>query len=237
MAPLLYPDQGRWYPLSKNPEIYSWSLAQDRFFDLRMIALRLKDQSLLVYSPLPLSPDQDFRALDSLGKVSHLLAPNHFHNLGIKPFYRRYPQATLWCAPLAAKRLKSQTSLVFSDCANLAPLLPEGVSLVQPAGLKTGEVWIKVDSRDGGRILMVCDSFFNMPPQRRGLFGMVLRLTGGAPGLRVSKVFGVIAVSQQAVYRQWLKAFVDQWQPQTLVPSHGDLLTDESLGSKLVGLV
>jgi glyoxylase-like metal-dependent hydrolase (beta-lactamase superfamily II) len=70
----------------------------------RMTVIRLSDGSLLVHSPIRLTPELEEK-LASLGRVEHVLAPNLDHYLFAEAFKQRYPQARFYAAPGVAPKL------------------------------------------------------------------------------------------------------------------------------------
>ena len=70
----------------------------------RMTVVRLSDRSLLVHSPIRLTPELE-QKLASLGRVEHVLAPNLDHYLFVDAFKQRYPQARFYAAPGVAPKL------------------------------------------------------------------------------------------------------------------------------------
>lgn len=69
-----------------------------------MTVLRLGDGSLLVCSPIELTPER-LAAVEALGPVAHLYAPNAFHHLHIGEWAAAFPSARLHApAGLAKKR-------------------------------------------------------------------------------------------------------------------------------------
>ncbi len=41
-------DEKTWFKVANTPEVWSYAKTNERFFDLRMLAVRLNDQSLLI---------------------------------------------------------------------------------------------------------------------------------------------------------------------------------------------
>ena len=75
-------------------------------FPSRMIVIRLSDDALFIWSPVTLSPALR-SAVDQLGPVRHIVAPNTLHDLFIGEWHRAYPEATLHAVPeLRAKHPK-----------------------------------------------------------------------------------------------------------------------------------
>ncbi len=69
-----------------------------------MAVVRLRDDGLLLYSPLELTAPRR-AAVDALGPVRHLYAPNTYHHLRLGEWAAAFPAAKLHApAGLAAKR-------------------------------------------------------------------------------------------------------------------------------------
>jgi hypothetical protein len=67
-------------------------------FSTRMTIARLACGELWVHSPVALTPERR-RAVDALGSVAHIVAPNRIHSLGVAPCKALYPSATVWVSP------------------------------------------------------------------------------------------------------------------------------------------
>jgi Domain of unknown function (DUF4336) len=73
-------------------------------FGARMTIVRLGDGSLLLHSPIPISPGLRSE-LDALGPVKHIVSPNKLHHLFLSPALAMYPDAQLHVPPgLVRKR-------------------------------------------------------------------------------------------------------------------------------------
>ena len=72
-------------------------------FTTRMTVVQLESGGLWLHSPVRPTPERQ-RAVDRLGPVEHLVAPNKIHSLGIEPWQASYPSARVWASPGFDKR-------------------------------------------------------------------------------------------------------------------------------------
>lgn len=80
------------YTLEARVNFYGASL------QTRMAVIKLSDESLLIYSPVSLTPDIK-RQLDELGPVSCVVAPNKIHNQALNDYAAHYPGTKIFAAP------------------------------------------------------------------------------------------------------------------------------------------
>lgn len=73
----------------------------------RMTVLRLADGGLWLHSPTRHTPALQ-AALERLGPVRHLVAPNTAHWVHASPWHKAVPDAKLWAAPGVADRARGQ---------------------------------------------------------------------------------------------------------------------------------
>lgn len=103
-------------PLTEDVWIATRSL---RFFGLevgtRMTVVRLPGGGLFVHSPVALDPPTR-EAIDELGPVTAIVAPNLFHHLYVGEWARAYPNASVSACPgLEKKRKDVAWSRVLGD--------------------------------------------------------------------------------------------------------------------------
>lgn len=73
-------------------------------YPTRMIVIRLTNSELFVWSPTALSGELR-AAIDSLGRVRHIIAPNTLHHMFVDEWQTAYPAAKSYAVPaLRAKR-------------------------------------------------------------------------------------------------------------------------------------
>lgn len=200
------------------------------------LALALNGGGSLVVSALPSDVEDDFAALEEIGSPAMLLAPNHYHNLGLKPFIKRYPAAMAVSSDAARPRLVKQTSLPIGSLDALSERLPRGVSILQPEGLKQGEVWLRFETPEGV-VWAVCDAFFNVTPAPSSFFGGFLWLTQGAPGLRIGGTFLLVGIADKKRYSSWLRERLASDRPIGFIPAHGEPIFAPDLADQLAEIV
>ncbi|MEL6572017.1 MAG: hypothetical protein AAFQ64_10180 [Pseudomonadota bacterium] len=194
--------------------------------DLRCTAIRLRSGGLCLYSPVAGLENVALQSLADIGPVTHLLAPNHYHNKGLAAHRDAFPYATLSCPAAAQPRLIKQTGLDFADLSALTSDLPERTQIIDTQGLKTGEVWIEVDGNYG--CLWIVTDAFRGPKSDNGL-------TDGQPELLGT--FPKFGIADRQAYVAWLSETAATSKPTTLVPCHGAVVSRANLHVDLIGLL
>lgn len=72
-------------------------------FTTRMTVVRLESGGMWLHSPVQPTPER-CAAVEKLGPVQHLVAPNKIHSLGIEPWKAQYPSAEVWASPGFSER-------------------------------------------------------------------------------------------------------------------------------------
>jgi len=193
-----------------------------RFYGLevgtRMTVIRLRDGSLLLHSPVRIDPDLG-RALDAIGRVRFVVAPNRVHHLYAGRVAAAYPDARLWVAPgLERKR----PDLVFAGIlGDDAP--PEWRHEVDQTFFRgrpyENEV---VFLHRASRTLVMCDLAFNFGPRAATATRLLMTL------LRSYGRFGPSAldpllIRDRAAARASLQRIL-AWDFDRVVVAHGEVL-------------
>ncbi len=208
-------------PILHQPEL--WSAQKGT---LRCTALRLRDGSLCLYSPVLGMGDVARDSLTALGNVTFLLAPNHYHHKGLAEYVEVFPDAKLVCSEQACSRLKKQTGLSFERLQLLEPLLPDGCKTVEPDGLKTGEVWLTLETSQG-LVWIVCDTFKGSSG-KAGSIGTHIEILG---------TFPTHGIKDKGVYATWVEAKLAGKPPMMVVPCHGSIVRSDNLASEIKSLL
>lgn len=194
--------------------------------NLRCTAIRLASGGLCLYSPVSGLGADARRSLEVLGEVTHVLAPNHYHHKGVAEYAQAFPKATLCCSAAAKPRLEKQTGLSFvpADMSDLD--LPIAAKLVEPDGLKTGEIWVDI-TLPAQRLWIVTDAFC----------GPKGAMTAVSNRLEVLRTFPNYGIADRTGYHHWVAQYVRASSPTMIVPCHGSIVSGPDLGQTALGLV
>lgn len=199
----------------------------------RSVLVKSADGGCVVFSP---GRDLLQGAKELIGDAPlSLVAGNSFHNLGFQSWLEEFPNAKIYAAKGALRRLKRKTGLEFIDIAQAKLRFPEIEFLVVPQN-RIGELWMKVNT-EMRTIYVICDAFFNMKKLPKTLLyriiGRVLRM---GPGLEIGRLMGTFGYKNKKQFLEWLdNQFLDQndWM---LVPMHGEIRGDKNLRDELLAL-
>lgn len=194
--------------------------------DLRCTAIKLQDGGLCLYSPVAGLSDAAKRSLAAIGRVTHLFAPNHYHNRGLAEYAAAYPKAMLCAPPKAAPRLAKVTGFSFRDLWDLTARLPPEISLLEPDGLKTGETWLR--GAAGDLIAWFIVDAIAGPKMSDG------ETRFGHPELL--RTFPHFGVRDRQAYVEWFALQLRHDRPRLVVPCHGGIMAADDLPEKLARL-
>ncbi|MBI1818539.1 MAG: DUF4336 domain-containing protein [Deltaproteobacteria bacterium] len=183
-----------------------------------MTVIRLADGSLLLHSPVALKPELR-SALDAIGRIRYVVAPNRVHHLYAGKVAEAYPEARLWVAPgLDRKRPDLVFVAVLDD---EAPLEWRGqVDQVFFRGRPyENEV---VFFHRASRTLIMCDLAFNFGPRVAAPTRWLMRLLRSYGHFGPSKLDPWLIRDRHAA-RQSLEKIL-AWDFDRVVVAHGDVL-------------
>ncbi len=193
-----------------------------RFYGLevgtRMTVMRLADGSLLLHSPVAL--DAQLRAaLDALGTVRFVVAPNRFHHLYAGEALRAYPQARLWVAPgVDTKRPDLKFVAVLTDDAPAEWSAEVAQTFFRGRPFENEVTFFHRPSRT----LILCDLAFNFGPRTPALTRLVTTLVGGYGRFGPSRI-DPLFVRDRAAARQSLERILS-WDFDRVIVAHGDVV-------------
>jgi len=184
----------------------------------RMTVIRAGDGSLLLHSPVAL--DAPLKgALDALGNVGWIVAPNKAHHLFVDAYVAAYPDARLCGAPgLAQKRL----DLTFHDVLGKQPI-PNWPAEI-PLQLIDGAPWMNEVAllHPPTRTLVLTDLVFNVPPGARNEARLFHRLVGATGRFGPHRLIR-FGIRDRAAARRSIDRML-AWDFDRIVMSHGEVV-------------
>ncbi len=193
---------------------------------------RLASGGLMVLSPPVKVTREVADDLAPYGEVEAIVANNGFHHLGIAAWREFFPKARCFAAPGAITRIakKSRDAGELEPLSNLAPLLAEGVTVLEIPSSKCGETWARVEQEDG-YIWYGSDIVANMELSPKFLVRMIFKLTKSAPGYRLFNLAHKFTFKDRKAALIAVLEDVRKHPPRIMVPAHGALLTADSLAA------
>lgn len=183
----------------------------------RMTVVRLPGGRLFLHSPIAVT-DEILRAVEELGDVVYLVAPNLFHHLYIGQWREAFPDASVYVAPgLAEKRPDLEIAGVLADQPE--PSWSDTIDQVFVEGLPfTNEV---VFFHRPSATLIATDLAFNVGPTSAPLTRFVFRLTR-AYGRLTPTFLERLLVRDASAFRDSLMRILE-WPFERVVVAHGQV--------------
>lgn len=186
----------------------------------RTTLVRSSAGGLTVISPPP-PHDETFAAIDALGKVEALVAPNSFHYLYVNDAKRRYPEAELYLAPGLQDRVATLPPGLDFSMSSPSPEL-ERVSLGPVRGMSEVIIFHRPS-----RILILSDLAFNLIHIERALDRVFWRAFGVPPEFGPSRTASLMLLKDRSVSKPALRRVLD-WPFERILVAHGDVVQTEA---------
>jgi hypothetical protein len=181
--------------------------------------VRLTGGGVLVHTPGPLG-DEVRRAIDSLGPVRALVAPNLLHHMFLRDSIAAYPQARVFAAPGLREKLGDvRIDEVLSD---EAPDLWAG-DLDQIAVTGAPSLNEVVFLHRASRTLLCLDLCFNVRESPSFPTRLMMRVNGAYGRFGPSRIFRYAVMKD----RRAMRASVDRmlaWDFERVTVAHGEIL-------------
>lgn len=184
----------------------------------RMTVAKLRDGSLLAVSPVRTTPE-DRAALDRIGPLRHIIAPNRMHYLFVAELKSCYPEAKVYVAPGLpdkARDLRYDEVLGEEPPAALAQDLVQTVVGGMP-GLNEVALLVKPS-----RTLILTDLLFNITRSEHAWTRFFFTLNGGYGKLAATRVLRTLIKDPKMT-----RAGIDRvlaWDFDRLIVTHGEVV-------------
>lgn len=191
-------------------------------FPLRMTVVRLSTGSVWVHAPFKIG-DELAAAIEALGPVRHIVAPNCFHHLYAAAAKRRWPEAVLWAAPGLARKRKDVT---FDATLGDEPPPAWAADLDQRA-LHGAPAFGEVDFlHRASKTLIATDLLFNIHESESLLTRLVMRSVGAWQKPAQSRLVRLVTKDKAAMRAS--VARVLEWEFERVLMAHGEALEGDA---------
>lgn len=140
-------------------------------------------------------------------------------------FREQFPKASFYASSVAKIRLQEKTGLKFKSLSPVKKLLPANMTIYEPVGLKTGEVWLR----------------FNVGKSVGWAVGDAF--CGNKTATKETKVpellgtFSSYGVEKKQMYLDWVLNKIYEDKPTLIIPCHGNIIRNTALPGKLMKLL
>jgi hypothetical protein len=185
-----------------------------------MAILDLGGGSLLVWSPVPLTPERR-QAVEALGRVRHVYAPNLFHHSWVGDWAKAFPEAKLH-APraLAKKRPDLTITRVHGDAE---PEFDGVLDEFRVEGCRLGESALV---HRPTKTLIVADLVHNVGPLEGTWAKLYTKTMGFHDRVALSRMLRWTAFSDRRRARKSIDAILEQ-PFERFVVGHGEAVTKD----------
>ncbi|MCA9563367.1 MAG: hypothetical protein KC561_07750 [Myxococcales bacterium] len=196
------------------------------------IAARMANGEMMVISPPSRVSAGVFDDLEPYGKVGAVVANNGFHHLGLPSWKDRFPEARFFAEDTAARRIKKKNSKApdFESTDALKEISGDDVVFTALSPTKCGEGWLKAKTSDG-YVWFTSDILHNMDKLPANfLVRTLFKMTGTRPGFGVFHAAMMVLVKDKKGVLRNMRDDLSAHPPSVIVPGHGAILTDASVG-------
>ncbi len=183
-----------------------------------MTVIRLSDRNVLLHSPCrPASAL--YNAIAGIGAVTHVVAPNWFHDLYLREYRASYPNARFW----GPRFLQRQHPRLIDDVLNAGPAAPWAgdLSCTSLSGLLSFDeaVFFHIATRT----LIVADLLINASADEKAppLTRLGYKLFGLDGRLQIFPILRWFGFRSRSSMRH-VAAQILAWKPDRVIVGHGD---------------
>jgi hypothetical protein len=184
----------------------------------RMSCVRLSSGGLFIHSPVSLD-EATKRALDALGPVRFVVAPNRYHHLYVGDYFKAYPKARIFAAPALPEK---RTDLRFHGVLASEP--PQGwageIDQIAVAGMPLLNEVVFFHKRS--RTLILTDLAMNICRESPFWLKLSASFTGNYGKLAVPPELRWVMFRDKPAARESINRIL-QWDFDRVSVTHGEI--------------
>ncbi len=186
----------------------------------RCTVVRLPSSSLALISPVPIDDDLQ-EAIDALGEVSTIIAPNLFHHLFFDDALKRWPQAMGMAPP--GFRDKVDVHREITDMGDRGTI-EDALHWQRVQGMPAMRESVFVHPRD--ETLIATDLLFHFVDHPQWWLRQFMRLNGAYGRLACSRIFRSMIKDKEAFRDSLQPLFEHPWD--RLIMAHGQCIDGDA---------
>lgn len=140
------PGLSMWVKFSEIPEVWMHRIPQDWQAAPRSLAIRLLDESMMIFSPHFRLAGLALKQIQYLGHVSSLVIPSLYQARGLSMLLKDCPTVNLFAWPEMSERISSVSGQKTLKICELETRLPPRVKFVAPSPKNPQVLGLTVDS-------------------------------------------------------------------------------------------
>jgi hypothetical protein len=189
-------------------------------FGRRMTVIRLGGGGLLVHNAIRLR-EEDYGALDALGEVQIIVAPNKMHSSEAHVYKLRYPEARLYASRASAGAIAGRCPVDGALPGDWDPSLDQEVGCFEFGG--TRMLHESVFFHRASRTLVLTDLVFNLQDDVQGATRWFFRVNRIHKRFGPSRIFRHVFVRDREAARASFRRLME-WDFDRVIMSHGEIL-------------
>jgi len=195
--------------------------------NLRCTAVTLQGGNVCVFNPVAGLEQKSLASLNDIGPVTHIIAPNHYHNKALNEYAEAFSTAKLCATQKAIPRLQKISGLVIDSYQEIISALPKHMQFIEPPGLKTGELWMRSKVKQSV-CWFVVDALVGAKMTARSQHSNTVSIMG---------TFPKYGIEDAIKYYKWLRVQVKADQPTQVIPCHGSIAQSATLADDIDQLI
>lgn len=182
--------------------------------------IRLGSGGLLVHNAIRLR-EEDYGALDALGKVRVIVAPNRMHSSEAHVYKLRYPEARLYASSASVTTIAGRCTVDGTLPDDWDASLDQEVACLEFGG--TRMLHENVFFHRASRTLIVTDLVFNLQDDVTGVTRWFFRLNRIYKRFGPSRIFRHVFVRDREQARASFRRLME-WDFDRVIMNHGEIL-------------
>lgn len=183
-----------------------------------MTVIRLRDSSIMLISPVPMS-DEEAEKIRLFGTVRYLVSPNGLHHLHLSSALEKFPEAEIWGPLRTAQKRKDLSFKGLLSEEVRAPWADEVTMVrVTATAASVGEEFLFFHPKSS--TLVMTDFMFNVRAPGGWLARQMMSLNNALGRFTMTRMGKMVFKKRGEILRALER--IAAWRPENAVVAHGE---------------